>query len=64
MNDSLRTDVCLLYPPYLIALGKLVYFEDLNKHFSFSFPFHNKNMSMLYTDFSKAVKNENFQLKF
>ena len=22
VNDSLRTDVCLLYPPYLIALGK------------------------------------------
>lgn len=22
INDSLRTDVCLLYPPYLIALGK------------------------------------------
>lgn len=21
VNDSLRTDVCLLYPPYLIALG-------------------------------------------
>ena len=24
VNDSLRTDVCLLYPPYLIALGKFV----------------------------------------
>ena len=24
VNDSLRTDVALLYPPYLIALGKLL----------------------------------------
>lgn len=23
VNDSLRTDVCLLYPPYLIAIGTL-----------------------------------------
>lgn len=23
VNDSLRTDVCLLYPPYQIAIGKL-----------------------------------------
>jgi len=23
INDSLRTDVCLLYPPYQIAIGKL-----------------------------------------
>lgn len=22
VNDSLRTDVCLLYPPYQIAIGK------------------------------------------
>lgn len=23
VNDSLRTDVCLTYPPYLISLGKI-----------------------------------------
>lgn len=23
INDSLRTDVCLLYPPYQIAIGKI-----------------------------------------
>ena len=23
VNDSLRTDICLLYPPYMIALGAL-----------------------------------------
>ena len=27
VNDSLRTDVALLYPPYLIALGKQVHEE-------------------------------------
>lgn len=25
VNDSLRTDVCLLYPPYQIAIGKYHY---------------------------------------
>lgn len=25
VNDSLRTDVCLLYPPYQIAIGKNIY---------------------------------------
>ena len=24
VNDSLRTDVCLLFPPYEIALGKSI----------------------------------------
>lgn len=24
VNDSLRTDCCLLYPPYQIALGKML----------------------------------------
>lgn len=26
VNDSLRTDVCLLYAPYQIAIGKLLFF--------------------------------------
>lgn len=27
VNDSLRTDVCLLYPPYLIAISKFSFFQ-------------------------------------
>lgn len=29
INDSLRTDVCLLYPPYQIAIGEQYYFYNL-----------------------------------
>lgn len=25
VNDSLRTDVCLLYPPYQIAIGMFIF---------------------------------------
>lgn len=29
VNDSLRTDVCLLYPPYQIAIGKKGFLQSL-----------------------------------
>lgn len=38
VNDSLRTDLCLLYPPYQIAIGK---FSGISK-------FHNISRTRAY----------------
>ena len=36
VNDSLRTDCCLLYPPYQIALGKSNCFSSYITYLTFS----------------------------
>lgn len=33
INDSLRTDVCLLYPPYQIAIGKVLHIYSFTSIF-------------------------------
>lgn len=45
INDSLRTDVCLLYPPYQIAIGKRYYFfftveNEFNYVYTQEFPLY------------------------